>query len=61
MKHENIKGKIYVSKKNYLGRSETYCRGFCRGLVEELILSSRQFFSTCPIKVLTFFVQPFRL
>ena len=28
MKHENIKGKIYVSANAYLGRSETFCRGF---------------------------------
>ena len=31
MKHENIKGKIYVSLNAYLGHSETLCRGFCRG------------------------------
>ena len=31
MKHENIKGKIYVSANAYLGRSEIFCRGFCRG------------------------------
>ena len=30
MKHENIKGKIYVSSNAYLGHSETFCRGFCR-------------------------------
>ena len=28
MKHENIKGKIYVSSNAYLGHSETFCRGF---------------------------------
>ena len=28
MKHENIKGKIYVSSNAYLGRSETFRRGF---------------------------------
>ncbi len=31
MKHENIKGKIYVSSNAYLGHFETFCRGFCRG------------------------------
>ena len=31
MKYENIKGKIYVSSNAYLGHSETFCRGFCRG------------------------------
>ena len=31
MKHENIKGKIYVSANVYLEHSETFCRGFCRG------------------------------
>ena len=31
MKHENIKGKIYVSSNAYLGHSETFCREFCRG------------------------------
>ena len=31
MKHENIKGKIYVSSNAYLEHSETFCRGFCRG------------------------------
>ena len=31
MKHEDIKGKIYVSSNAYLGHSETFCRGFCRG------------------------------
>ena len=31
MKHENIKGEIYVSANAYLGHSETFCRGFCRG------------------------------
>ena len=31
MKHENIKGKIFVSSNVYLGRSETFFRGFCRG------------------------------
>ena len=28
MKHENVKGKIYVSANAYLGHSETFCRGF---------------------------------
>ena len=28
MKHENIKGKIYVSANVYLEHSETFCRGF---------------------------------
>ena len=31
MKAKNTAGKIYVSFKAYLGRSETFCRGFCRG------------------------------
>lgn len=30
MKHKNVKGKIYVSYKCLLGRSETFCREFCR-------------------------------
>ena len=31
MKAKNAIGKIYVSENAYLGRSETFCRGFCRG------------------------------
>ena len=31
MKAKNVGGKIYVSKNAYLGRSEGFCRGFCRG------------------------------
>ena len=30
MKAKNVNDKIYVSPKAYLGRSETFCRGFCR-------------------------------
>ena len=30
MKAKNVIGKIYVSPNAYLGRSETFCRGFCR-------------------------------
>ena len=28
MKHKICKGKIYVTPNAYLGRSETFCRGF---------------------------------
>ena len=30
MKAKNTVGKIYVRPNAYLGRSETFCRGFCR-------------------------------
>ena len=31
MKAKSTIGKIYVSTNAYLGRSETFCRGFCGG------------------------------
>lgn len=31
MKAKNAEGKIYVGKMYNLGRSETFCREFCRG------------------------------
>ncbi len=65
MKHENIKGKIYVSANAYLGRSEIFCRGFCRGrltaICRRVYFVFKTIFPTCPIRVLTFWVLPFRL
>ncbi len=31
MKAKSVIGKIYVRPNAYLGRSETFCNGFCRG------------------------------
>ena len=34
MKAKNTVGKIYVRPNAYLGRSETFCNGFCRGPIK---------------------------
>ena len=34
MKAKNTVGKIYVRPNAYLGRSETFCNGFCGGPIK---------------------------
>ena len=34
MKAKNAVGKIFVRPNAYLGRSETFCSGFCRGPIK---------------------------
>lgn len=34
MKAKNAVGKIYVRPNAYLGRSKTFCSGFCRGPIK---------------------------
>lgn len=41
MKAKNTAGKIYVSFKAYLGRSETFCRGFVEGNQLQIILMTQ--------------------
>lgn len=41
MKAKNAAGKIYVSFKAYLGRSETFCRGFVEGNQLQIILMTQ--------------------
>ncbi len=34
MKAKTLVDKMYVGPNAYLGRSETFCRGICRGLIK---------------------------
>ena len=42
MKAKNAVGKIYVGKMYNLGRSETFCRGFCRSFQTTTICQIEQ-------------------
>ena len=48
MKAKNAVGKIYVRPNAYLGRSETFCSGFCRETFKLQFFFCNFIFSSLP-------------